>query len=264
MRHFSVLVYASSSAETPADYTRAAEELGRLLANESAIVISGGGKNGCMGALNTSANRAGAKTLGVIHRQWVDGELAAELTEMRVVDGNDLGERKRGLLEEADCVVALPGGTGTLDEILDVLASTNVGLRDHLPVCLLSVNGYYDGLIAQLRRAEADKLVRAPVESMLTVVATAEEAVKWCVAQPCRHSATVAREARTNGTPVARALGIAQQLGSRVGSAVRRAEARGSEALGMPAQTALLGAATLGAALVLGRAGVAAASRMDR
>ena len=105
-----VVVYASASRDTPEKYLKVAQELGAGLARINACAINGGGKYGCMGALNQSVKKNNGTTLGVIHQQWVDGEADEDLDHMIIVGGDDLGERKRGLLAEADCIVALPGG----------------------------------------------------------------------------------------------------------------------------------------------------------
>ena len=92
-------VFASASPETPHKYMAAASALGRALAAAEAVCVNGGGKFGCMGALNDSLKAAGGRVCGVIHERWVDGEGADGLDEMIVARGDDLSERKRLLLD---------------------------------------------------------------------------------------------------------------------------------------------------------------------
>jgi len=173
-----VTVFASASPETPDRYIRAAAELGRCLAESGCLCINGGGMYGCMGALNRAVHEHGGKIRGVIHQQWIDGEAAAQIDDMVVVGGTDLCERKRGLFANADCLVTLPGGVGTLDELFEVIAGVHTKLMT-LPVCLINTDGYYDSTLAQMQRAYDEKLLRIPIASLLHVVDTPSEAIKW-------------------------------------------------------------------------------------
>ena len=93
--------------------------------------------------------------------------------------------RKRRLLDAADCLVALPGGTGTFDELWMAVGERGVGCGT-LPVLILNSDGYYDGSIAQMKRAHADGLLRHPLSAYFEVVDTPQDAVAWCLKQPRR------------------------------------------------------------------------------
>ena len=210
-----VTVFASASAGTAPRYMAAAAAMGRGLAEAQALCINGGGRTGCMGALNQAAKEAGCRVRGVIHSMWIGEEDAKGLDEMIVVGGRDLTERKRRLLEDADVLVALPGGVGTLDEFFEAVAGVHTRLST-LPIVLVNVDGYYDGVlppcpcrsvcpasrdaaeqrcpacagsIQQLDRARRDGLLSADWRGeggggsggLLHVVDSAEEAVAFCV-----------------------------------------------------------------------------------
>lgn len=186
-----ITVFASASPATPAAYMEAASSLGDCLARSGLICVNGGGAKGCMGALNDAVRAAGGRAHGVIHRQWIGEEAATGMEQMDVVDGTDLSERKRKLLEAADCLVALPGGVGTLDELFMAIAGVATHLST-LPIVLINTAGYYDGVLLQLRRAEEEGLLRVPYSQLVAVVRTPVEAVDWCVAQVAsRHTLRV-------------------------------------------------------------------------
>lgn len=115
-----VCVYGSSSQETPEAFLKESERLGELLARGGHTCINGAGKFGCMGALNQGCAKTGGRIEGVIHKMWIPGgdkkdELQEDgITELHVVDGPTLTERKHMLNKDADCFIVLPGGPGTV------------------------------------------------------------------------------------------------------------------------------------------------------
>ena len=119
----SVAVYGSSRPSTPSAFTDSAQELGLALAGAGHVLVYGGGRYGAMAAAARGAKEGGARVVSVIHKLWsVDDEervKAGEIDEVFVVEGDDLRERKAGLLNRADCVISMPGGTGTFDELCE-------------------------------------------------------------------------------------------------------------------------------------------------
>jgi len=147
----------ASSGRLPA-YADAARACGVALAGRGLGVVYGGGRVGLMGALADAALRAGGDVVGVIPRELVDRELAhGGLTELHVV--GSLHERKALMAELADGFVALPGGFGTLDELLEQLTWSQLGLHAK-PIGLLYVEGYWRPLIALARHATEEGFVR--------------------------------------------------------------------------------------------------------
>jgi uncharacterized protein (TIGR00730 family) len=155
----------ASSGRLPA-YAEAARGFGATLAGRGLGVVYGGGRVGLMGALADGALAAGGDVVGVIPRELVERELAhGGLTELHVV--GSLHERKALMAELAGAFVALPGGFGTLDELLEQLTWSQLGLHAK-PIGLLDVAGYWRPLIALARHGTAEGFVR---ESDLAAIA---------------------------------------------------------------------------------------------
>jgi len=160
----------ASSGRSPA-YAAAARELGAELAGRGLGLVYGGGRVGLMGAVADATLAAGGEAVGVIPQELVERELAhGGLTELRVV--GSLHERKALMAELADAFVALPGGFGTLDELLEQLTWSQLGLHAK-PVGLLDVAEYWRPLIELARHATEEGFVR---EAGLAAIAVATEA----------------------------------------------------------------------------------------
>jgi uncharacterized protein (TIGR00730 family) len=153
-----VCVFCGSSAGIRPDYADAARALARELARRRLVVVYGGGAVGLMGILADAALAEGGEVIGVIPRGLASRELLhAGVTELRVVE--TMHERKAAMAELADAFVALPGGLGTLEETLEVLTWSQLGIR-RKPVALLNVLGYWDALLRLLAHATDEGFVR--------------------------------------------------------------------------------------------------------
>jgi uncharacterized protein (TIGR00730 family) len=147
----------ASSGRLPA-YADAARAFGTALAGRGLGLVYGGGRVGLMGAVADAALAGGGEVIGVIQQELVDRELAhGGLTELHVV--GSLHERKALMAELADGFVALPGGFGTLDELLEQLTWSQLGLHAK-PVGLYDVEDYWRPLIALARHATEEGFVR--------------------------------------------------------------------------------------------------------
>jgi uncharacterized protein (TIGR00730 family) len=168
-----VCVYAGSNAGADPSYRAAAEELARTLADRGIGIVYGGGSVGLMGALADAALEHGAEVVGVIPRSLAHKEIAhAGLTELRVV--GSMHERKATMAELSDAFVALPGGIGTLEELIEAYTWTQLGLH-RKPCALLNVNGYYDHLATFLDHAVAERFLRPEHRALLVVVDRPQE-----------------------------------------------------------------------------------------
>jgi uncharacterized protein (TIGR00730 family) len=153
-----VCVFCGASSGRGTAYARAARAFGAAAARRELGVVYGGGRVGLMGALAEGALAAGGEVVGVIPQELVDRELAHEgLTELHVV--GSLHERKALMAELADSFAALPGGFGTLDELMEQLTWSQLGLHAK-PVGLLDVDEYWRPLIALARHATDEGFVR--------------------------------------------------------------------------------------------------------
>jgi uncharacterized protein (TIGR00730 family) len=169
----SVLVYCASSHACEAAYHEAARRLGALLAQAGCTIVYGGGRAGSMGALADGAIAAGGRIVGVIPKFMVELEWGHDdLTELHVVE--DMRTRKHEMLTRASAVVALPGGTGTLEELFEAITLKRLGLYLG-PIVIVNTRGFYDPLLAQLESAIAERFMDARHASMWQVVETPEE-----------------------------------------------------------------------------------------
>jgi uncharacterized protein (TIGR00730 family) len=160
----------ASSGRLPA-YGDAARSFGTAAAARGLGIVYGGGRVGLMGAVADAALAAGGEVIGVIPQELVERELAhSGLSELRVV--SSLHERKALMAELSDAFVALPGGFGTLDELLEQLTWSQLGLHEK-PIGLFDVDEYWRPLIALARHATEEGFVR---ESDLGAIAVATDA----------------------------------------------------------------------------------------
>jgi uncharacterized protein (TIGR00730 family) len=154
-----ICVYAGSNPGADPAYAEAAAELARLLAGRGIGIVYGGAHVGLMGILADTALQAGGEVIGVMPRALIDREIGhTGLTELHVVAS--MHERKALMAELSDGFVALPGGAGTLEELIEVYTWSQLGMHDK-PMGVLNVNGYYDGLAALLDHAVQEGFLRA-------------------------------------------------------------------------------------------------------
>jgi uncharacterized protein (TIGR00730 family) len=166
-----VCVFCGSSSGRLQAYAESAHAFGHAAAKRGVGIVYGGGKVGLMGAVADGALAAGGEVIGVIPEALVARELAHDgLTKLHVV--TSLHERKAKMAELADGFVALPGGFGTLDELMEQLTWSQLGLHEK-PVGLLEVEGYWRPLVAFTRHATEEGFVR---EADLASIAVADDA----------------------------------------------------------------------------------------
>jgi uncharacterized protein (TIGR00730 family) len=167
-----VCVFAGSGAGRRPEYREAASDLGRLLAQRGVGLVYGGSGRGLMGAVADAALTAGGEAIGVIPEGLLGLEqYHRDLTELHIV--GSMHERKAKMAELADAFVALPGGIGTLEELLEVATWSKLGIHSK-PCGVLNVCGYYDALGAMLDATVAEGFM-AP-EYRDTIVFDAEPA----------------------------------------------------------------------------------------
>ena len=146
-----VCVYSASSTKIAKVYFDVAEELGRLLAEKKINLINGAGCIGLMAATSDAALAAGGTVTGVIPHFMVEqGWHHTGLT--RLIETETMHERKRMMADLSDGVIALPGGCGTLEELLEIITWKQLGLYLN-PIIILNINGFYNPLLEMLQRA---------------------------------------------------------------------------------------------------------------
>lgn len=154
-----ITVYLGANAGNDPALRDAVRALGRWIGESGNALVYGGSKNGLMGALAESVLAAGGRATGVEPQIFVDqGFLYDELTELIVT--RDFPERKAKMLELGDAFIAFPGGTGTLEEIAEVMSAVSLGHLD-APCILYNLGGYYNDLKALLEHM-IDKGLSSP------------------------------------------------------------------------------------------------------
>lgn len=177
-----VCVYSASSTRISPCYVEGAEALGRLLAKRKIRLINGAGKMGLMRACADSVLANGGEVTGVIPRFMIEqGWQHPGLTELVVTE--TMHERKLRMADLSDGIIALPGGCGTLEELLEVITWKQLGLYLN-PIVIWNVNGFFDPLLAMLRKAVEEHFMRPEHAAIWTVAHTAEEAVDMLFTTP--------------------------------------------------------------------------------
>lgn len=177
-------VFGSSLHSTNPILLKECFKLGELLAAKDILCVNGGGMYGAMGALNEGCKQAGGRIKGIIHRKFcVDFKEHPLIEDLTIVDGNDLTERKQALFDNGDFLLVLPGGTGTFDELWEAISCRSLRMKGlgHKPICLVNVDGFYDGFVQQMTRASKDGVLYQPLEFYFHSAPTAAEALDWCV-----------------------------------------------------------------------------------
>ena len=143
-----ITVYLGASSGNDPTLETSVRALGRLIGKSGNALVYGGSKSGLMGALAESVLRAGGEVTGVEPQFFIDkGYEYDEITTLIVT--RDMAERKTKMIELGDAFIAFPGGTGTLEEIAEVMSKVSLRHLD-APCILYNLSGYYDGLKALL------------------------------------------------------------------------------------------------------------------
>ncbi len=171
-----ICIFASSSARLDKQYYELAEQLGEEIAKLGAGLIFGGGREGLMGAAARGVIAQGGRVTGVIPQLLNQPGVAypgiSELHETETMHA-----RKQKMEDLSDAFIALPGGFGTLEEVLEVITLRQLGYHDK-PVVLLNAGGFFDPLLEQFERLYAEAFAHTAFRSLYAVAYTPEEAVR--------------------------------------------------------------------------------------
>ncbi len=169
-----ICVFCSAN-DVDKKYTEAAAELATLIARGGHTLVWGGSDKGTMKVIADAAQGAGGKVIGVT-MELLKANARSNADEMHIM--KTLGERKTGLLERSDVIVAMPGGLGTFDEVTEVMELKKHSLHDK-PIVFLNTSGFYDGFKMQLERMDAEGLLPRTLSELLFFVDTPENAMRY-------------------------------------------------------------------------------------
>lgn len=172
----SICVYSASSTKIDQEYFDAATALGQLLAENDIRLINGAGNLGLMRAVADATLQNGGQVTGVIPHFMIEQNWHhTGLTQL--IEVPTMHERKELMAKMSDAVIALPGGCGTLEELLEIITWKQLGLYLN-PIVILNTNGFFDPLLEMLQKAIDERFMREEHGAIWRVAATASEAIK--------------------------------------------------------------------------------------
>ncbi|XP_050939648.1 cytokinin riboside 5'-monophosphate phosphoribohydrolase LOG7-like isoform X2 [Cucumis melo] len=170
-----ICVFCGSSPGKNPSYQLAALQLAQQLVERNIDLVYGGGSIGLMGLVSQAVHDGGCHVLGVIPKTLMLRELTGETVgEVRPVSG--MHQRKAEMAKQADAFIALPGGYGTLEELLEVITWAQLGIH-HKPVGLLNVDGYYNALLSFIDKAVAEGFITPAARNIIVSAQTAQELI---------------------------------------------------------------------------------------
>jgi uncharacterized protein (TIGR00730 family) len=178
VKHVQTLaVYCGSAGGSRPEFAEAARATAAAMVSAGVDLVYGGGKLGLMGVIADSVLAAGGRVYGVIPHALVNLEVAhTGLTELHHVE--TMHERKAKMTDLADAFLALPGGIGTLDELFEAWSWNALGYHKK-PLCLLNVDGFWDGMIEFIDHATRSGFLSDKRRSQLLVAETPERALEY-------------------------------------------------------------------------------------
>ncbi|XP_031102901.1 cytokinin riboside 5'-monophosphate phosphoribohydrolase LOG7-like [Ipomoea triloba] len=171
-----ICVFCGSSPGKKPSYQEAAIELGKVLVERRIDLVYGGGSVGLMGLVSQAVHDGGRHVLGVIPTTLMTREITGEtIGEVRAV--SNMHQRKAEMARQADAFIALPGGYGTLEELLEVITWAQLGIHSK-PVGLLNVEGYYNSLLSFIDKAVDEGFVSPTARRIIVSAPTAKQLVR--------------------------------------------------------------------------------------
>ncbi|KAK3226973.1 hypothetical protein Dsin_006835 [Dipteronia sinensis] len=171
-----ICVFCGSSSGKKSSYQEAAIELGKELVERRIDLVYGGGSVGLMGLVSQAVHDGGRHVLGIIPRTLMPREITGETVgEVRAV--SDMHQRKAEMARQADAFIALPGGYGTLEELLEVITWAQLGIH-RKPVGLLNVDGFYNSLLSFVDKAVDEGFISQIARRIIISAPTAQQLVR--------------------------------------------------------------------------------------
>lgn len=177
----SITIYCSSSDKLSNKYYQDAEEISKLISSFKINIVYGGAKVGIMGVVAKTAKKYKNRVIGVIPNFLSEREIIFEnIDELKIVD--NMSERKKLLFELGDAYLALPGGTGTLEEIVEVVSWKVMGIHNK-PIIFFNKNNFWDNLFQQFKFFEDEKFSNKNLQNSFHIIDTVDQLknilIKW-------------------------------------------------------------------------------------
>lgn len=172
-----ICVFSSSSNAIPEVYVNDAIDLARLIGQAKFCLINGGSNVGLMDVVTREAGNHGAKTIGIIPEKLRDFNLASIHAHEIIVSG-DMMERKAKMRDLSDAFIALAGGFGTLEEILEVITLKQLGYHDKA-IVFINTNGFYDDLFRQFEKSYEEKFAKENYRKLYFIAENSVEAMSY-------------------------------------------------------------------------------------
>ena len=171
-----ICIFCASSNQIDSVYKKDAEEIGTLLGQKGLNIINGAGNIGLMGILTDAVLASGGTVTGVIPQFFVTKGLCHQnLTEVFITE--TMHERKKKMSDLADAVIALPGGYGTMEELLEIITWRQIGLQQK-PIIILNTNNFYTPLLELFHHAVEEKFIRTEHAQLYKVAQTPQEVIE--------------------------------------------------------------------------------------
>ncbi|XWS77409.1 hypothetical protein CRYUN_Cryun01aG0259000 [Craigia yunnanensis] len=171
-----ICVFCGSRAGYKASFGDAALELGKQLVERKIDLVYGGGSLGLMGLISQTVFNGGCHVLGVIPKALLPHEISGETVgELKTVA--DMHQRKSAMAKHAEAFIALPGGYGTMEELLEMITWSQLGIHEK-PVGLLNVEGYYNSLLALFDKGVEEGFIDSSARHIVVIADTAEELIR--------------------------------------------------------------------------------------
>jgi len=173
----SVCVYCSSSTRVPEWYKKNAGDLGRHIAESGYSLVYGGGNLGLMGDVARSAKSTGGRVTGIIIKKFYERGLAFKDAD-RIIVVETMDSRKRIMREMSDAFVAIPGGFGTLDELLEVISLKQLHFHNK-PVVIVNTNNFFDELVKWIEKVVKEDFIKQKYKNLYHVAESVSDCIEY-------------------------------------------------------------------------------------